>query len=134
MANHNAPARATSIYSGFLRSFVYAWSGLVHAVRTQRNVRVHLAIAVIVIGVGIALRVTAVEFAMLLVAITSVFVAEMFNTIVEACVDLATSEYHPLAKTAKDMAAGAVLLNAMLSVAIGIFVFGPHVLALVSHR
>jgi diacylglycerol kinase len=120
--------------SGFLRSFVYAWNGLIYAVRTQRNARVHLAMALIVIAAGIVLRLTAVEFAMLFVAITIVFIAEMLNTVAEACVDLATSDYHPLAKTAKDVAAGAVLLSAMLAIAIGIFVFGPHLLALLFHH
>lgn len=119
--------------SGFLQGFVYAWNGLVYALRTQPNVRVHLVVAVVVIIAGIALHVSAVEFAMLFVAITGVFVAEIFNTVAEACVDLATQEYHPLAKIAKDMAAGAVLLNAMLSVVIGLFVLGPHLLGLVAH-
>ncbi|GAC1680934.1 MAG: hypothetical protein NVS9B9_02440 [Ktedonobacteraceae bacterium] len=64
---------------------------------------------------------------MIFVAITGVFVAEMFNTVIEICVDLASPTYHPLAKTAKDVAAGAVLLNAILSVVIGLFVLGPHV-------
>jgi diacylglycerol kinase len=126
--------RTTPGRSGFLRSFVYAWNGLVYAMRTQRNLRVHLGVALVVIAAGIVLHITAVEFAMLFVAITGVFVAEMFNTVVEACVDLATSEYHPLAKTAKDMAAGAVLLSAVLAVVIGTFVFGPHLLALIFHR
>ena len=63
---------------------------------------------------------------MVFVAITGVFVAEMFNTVAEACVDLATQEFHPLARVAKDVAAGAVLANAILSGVIGLFVFGPH--------
>ncbi len=115
------PRRAT-----FLRSFVYAWSGLVYAIRTQRNARVHAAIGTVAIVLGIVLRISPVEFAIVFVAITGVFIAEMFNTVAEACVDLATSEYHPLARIAKDVAAGAVLLNAMLSVAIGVFVYVPH--------
>ncbi|HEX6540561.1 MAG TPA: diacylglycerol kinase family protein [Ktedonobacterales bacterium] len=128
-ANHtdlDAPSRAA-----FLRSFVYAWQGLVYAIRTQRNARVHAAIGAGAIVLGLVLRISPVEFAMIFVAITLVFIAEMFNTVAEACVDLATREYHPLAKIAKDVAAGAVLLNAILSVIIGILVFGPHLLALV---
>jgi len=70
---------------------------------------------------------------MIFVAITGVFIAEIFNTVFELCVDLASPEYHPLAKVAKDMAAGAVLLSAMLSVVIGLFVFGPHLWMLI-HR
>lgn len=120
-----APAQAT-----FLRSFVFAWNGLVYAIRTQRNARVHALIGTAAIILGLVLRISPVEFAMVFVAITLVFIAEMFNTVAEACVDLATQEYHPLARIAKDVAAGAVLLNAMLSVVIGALVFGPHLLAL----
>jgi diacylglycerol kinase len=123
-----APERAT-----FVRSFVYAWNGLVHAIRTQRNARVHAVIGAAAILLGIALRISPVEFAMVFVAITLVFIAEMFNTVAEACVDLATSEYHPLARVAKDVAAGAVLLNAMLSVVIGLLVFVPHLWPLLLH-
>ena len=117
------PARAT-----FLRSFVYAFAGVRYAVRTQRNARVHLLIAILAIGAGIWLHISPVEWALVFVAITGVFIAEMFNTVAEACVDLATQEFHPLAKVAKDVAAGTVLLNAFLSIVIGLFVFGPHLL------
>ncbi len=116
--------------TAFLRSFVYAAHGLVYAIRTQRNARVHAVIGAGAIVLGLVLHISPVEFAMIFVAITLVFIAEMFNTVAEACVDLVTREYHPLAKIAKDVAAGAVLLNAILSVVIGILVFGPHLLAL----
>ena len=112
--------------AGFLQSFVFAFAGIQHTLRTQRNMRVHLTIAVLAIGAGIWLHISPVEFALIFVAITNVVIGEMFNTVAEACVDLATREYHPLAKIAKDVAAGAVLLSAMLSVVIGLFVFGPH--------
>jgi diacylglycerol kinase len=118
-------SESTSL-TAFFRSFVFAWSGLVYAVRTQRNARVHALLGTLAILLGIVLRISPVEFAMIFVAITLVFIAEMFNTVAEACVDLITDEYHPLAKIAKDVAAGAVLLNAMLSVVIGLFVFVPH--------
>ena len=114
----------------FLNSFVYAWHGLVHAVRTQRNARVHALLGSAAIILGLLLRISPIEFAMIFVAITLVFIAEMFNTVAEACVDLVTQENHPLARIAKDVAAGAVLLNAMLSVVIGLLVFVPHLWAL----
>ena len=122
--------RHSGARADFLWSFVYAWNGLVHAIRTQRNARVHAAIGAGAIILGLVLRISPVEFAMVFVAITLVFIAEMFNTVAEACVDLVTTEYHPLAKIAKDVAAGAVLLNAILSVIIGMLVFGPHLLAI----
>jgi diacylglycerol kinase len=122
--------RPSGARAEFLWSFVYAWNGLVHAIRTQRNARVHAAIGAAAIVLGLVLRISPVEFAMVFVAITLVFIAEMFNTVAEACVDLVTTEYHPLAKIAKDVAAGAVLLNAILSVIIGMLVFGPHLLGI----
>jgi len=113
-------------FAKFIAGFGYAFHGLWYALRTQRNARVHLGIAVVVTIAGILLRISAIEFAILYLAITGVFIAEMFNTVCELCVDLAQPEYHPLARVAKDVAAGAVLLSAILAVVIGIFVLGPH--------
>src|SRR5436853_1874950 len=118
-------------WSNFAAGFHYAFSGLWYALRTQRNVRVQVVIACLAIIMGIVLRISAVEFAMIFVAITSVFIAEMFNTVIELCVDLASPEYHPLAKVAKDVAAGAVLVSAIFAVIIAFFIFGPHLWALV---
>ena len=110
----------------FIAGFRYAFNGLWYALRTQRNARVHVCIAILAIILGIILHISAIEFAMVFVAITGVFIAEMFNTVFELCIDLASPDYHPLAKIAKDVAAGAVLLSAMLAVVIGLFVFVPH--------
>ena len=122
------PARGE--FAKFIAGFGYAFAGLWHALRTQRNVRVHLAAAILVTIAGVLLHISALEFAMLYAAIAGVFIAEMFNTVFEICVDLARPEYHPLARTAKDVAAGAVLLSAILAVVIGLFVLGPHLWAL----
>jgi diacylglycerol kinase len=119
--------------ASFLRSFVFAWNGLLHAILTQRNARVHALLAASAIALGIWLRISPVEFAIVFVAITGVFISEMFNTVAEACVDLITDQYHPLAQVAKDVAAGAVLLNAVLAVVVGLFVYVPHLWPLVSH-
>ena len=132
MGQHGQPgippeqARKKSEWAKFIAGFGYAFSGLRYALRTQRNARVHAIIAALAILLGILLRISSVEFALVFVAITSVFIAEMFNTVFELCVDLASPEYHPLAKIAKDVAAGAVLLNAMLAVVIALFVYIPH--------
>lgn len=120
----------SSAWPKFIASFVYAFRGLWYALRTQRNAKIHVTIAILAILMGIALRISTVEFAMVFVAITEVFIAELFNTVFEMCIDLASPEYHPLAKVAKDMAAGGVLLSAMLSIVIGLLVFGPHLWAL----
>lgn len=115
-----------SRWRNFIVGFGYAFRGLWYALRTQRNARVHAVLALLAILLGIFLHISPVEFAMIFVAITSVFIAEMFNTVFELCVDLASPHYHPLAKIAKDVAAGAVLLSAILAVIIALFIFGPH--------
>ena len=121
---HQQPPQ--SEWAKFIAGFRYAFRGLWYALRTQRNARVHVTIAILAILLGIVIHISAVEFALIFVAITGVFIAEMFNTVFELCIDLASPDYHPLAKVAKDVAAGAVLLSAMLSVVIGLCVFGPH--------
>jgi diacylglycerol kinase len=126
-----APSRK-SAWAAFIASFGYAFSGLWYVMRTQRNARVHAAAAVLAIGLGIFLHISAVEFAVTFVAISGVFIAEMFNTALEAGVDLASPQRHPLAKVAKDVAAGAVLVSAILAVIIGLFIFGPHLWALLA--
>jgi diacylglycerol kinase len=115
-----------SEWAKFIAGFGFAFRGLWYTLRTQRNARVHVVIACLAIAMGIVLHISAVEFAMIFVAISSVFIAEMFNTVIELCVDLASPEYNQLAEIAKDVAAGAVLLSAMLAVVIGLFVFVPH--------
>jgi diacylglycerol kinase len=122
---------ARGAWAAFIAGFGYAFSGLWHALRTQRNARVHAAVASLAIAAGAFLGISAVEFAMVFVAISGVFIAEMFNTALEACVDLASPQQHTLAKIAKDVAAGAVLVSAMLAVAIGLCIFGPHLWRLV---
>jgi diacylglycerol kinase len=115
-----------SAWAAFIASFGCAFSGLWYVLRTQRNARVHAAAAILAIVAGIFLHISAVEFAITFVAISGVFSAEMLNTGLEACVDLASPQLHPLAKIAKDVTAGAVLVNAMLAVLIGLCIFGPH--------
>ena len=116
-----------SEWTKFIAGFKFAFSGLWYALRTQRNVRVHVSIAILAILLGVVLHISAIEFALVFVAIAGVFIAEMFNTVFELCIDLASPDYHPLAKIAKDVAAGAVLLSAMLSIIIGLFIFVPHI-------
>jgi diacylglycerol kinase len=117
----------------FIAGFGFAFSGLWYAMRTQVNMKVHIVLAVMALALGIVLHISAVEFALVFVAIAGVMVAEMLNTVIELCVDLASPSYHPLAKIAKDVAAGAVLLSAIMAVIIALFVFGPHLLALIHH-
>ncbi|MBI4320661.1 MAG: diacylglycerol kinase family protein [Chloroflexi bacterium] len=111
-------------------SFAHALEGLRYSLDTQRNARVHLAVGAVTLLGSVALGLSALELAIVVLAIAVVFFAELLNTVVETVVDLNTNEIHPLAKIAKDVAAGAVLWTAVGSVAIGLLVIGPHVVAL----
>jgi diacylglycerol kinase len=113
---------------GFFRSFSFAGQGVWHVVRTQRNMRVHLLAASAAIVAGLVLRIGAADWACVLAAIGLVLTAETFNTVVEALTDLCTDEYHPLAKIAKDAAAGAVLISSAAALGVGVAVFLPRLL------
>jgi diacylglycerol kinase len=113
-------------------SFQCAFAGFWYALKTQRNMRIHLAIALVVLALGLYLDLGWDQWALL--ALTSGFViaAEMFNTVAEAAMDAATPHYHPLVKTAKDVAAGAVLLTATVAIIVGLLVLGPPLWARLS--
>jgi diacylglycerol kinase len=108
------------------RSFGFAFAGLAHAWRTQRHLRIHVGIGLLALVFGAALGLDPAEWAVLLLTITAVLVLEMLNTVIESAVDLASPGYHPLAKVAKDVAAGAVLVAALGSVAVGGALFLPR--------
>lgn len=118
----------------FLRGFRFAFQGIAYVLRTQRNARVHVLAAGLVVAAGVFLRVTAVEWAVLCLTIGVVFSAEMVNTVAELAVDQLTQRHHPLAKAAKDVGAGAVLVAAIAAVAVGLAVFGPRVWGIVAGR
>ncbi len=107
------------------RSFSYAFSGLGYLFRTQRNARIHGVFAVLAIGVSAWLRISRAEWAIILWTIAAVIILEGLNTSIEAVVDLASPQIHPLAKTAKDVAAAMVLLAAMTAVIVGLLILGP---------
>lgn len=106
-----------------LWSFNYAIEGIVYALRTQRNMRIHVAAALLVLGGSLFFRISRLEFIAVLFAIVFVFVAELVNTAVEAAVDVATQSFDPAAKVAKDVAAGAVFVAAANAVVVGYVVF-----------
>ena len=109
------------------QSFNYATEGVIHALRTQRNLWVHFTIAAGVLVAAVAFGVSKVELMVLLVAITFVLVAELVNTAIEATVDVASTSFDPMAKLAKDIAAGAVLIATLNAVAVGYLVFSGAV-------
>jgi diacylglycerol kinase len=117
-----------------IRSFSHALAGIGYSLKSQANLRIHLAAAVCVVIAGLLLQITTVEWAILVVTIMIVMSAELFNTAIEAAVDRVGDEPHPLSKIAKDTAAGAVLIGALGSVIVGLLIFGPKLLALIGLR
>jgi diacylglycerol kinase (ATP) len=106
-----------------LESFNYAFEGIIHVLRTQRNMRIHFAIAVLVLVAGLATGVSKLELIALLLAIAFVLIAEMINSALESVIDLSATSFDPQAKLAKEIAAGAVLIASVNAVAIGYLVF-----------
>ena len=106
-----------------LHGFKYAAEGVVHVFRTQRHMKFHFLIMALVLLLSLVWNLKVWQILALLFSISLVLVAEMFNTAVEAIVDLVTQSYHPLAKFAKDIAAGAVLIAAINSLAVGFLLF-----------
>jgi len=110
-------------------SFGYAVRGLRTYLATQPNARLHLLAAAAVCATGFWLRVSALEWCVLVGAIGFVWTAEALNTALEFGIDLASPEYHPLAAKAKDVAAGAVLAASVTAAVIGAIIFGPKLVA-----
>ena len=114
-----------SFFLSRIQSVKYALHGWWHVVQTQRNAWVHALIAVIVIIMCLWLKLPARDWAVLILTIAMVFTAEFINTAIEAVVDLATHEEHPLAKVSKDVGAAAVLIAALAAVLVGLLILGP---------
>lgn len=111
-----------------IRSFAYAIEGIVHSIKREQNVRIHFMIAIVVICLGFYYHITTTEWLFVLFAIGGMVSLELMNTAIERTVDLVTQQKHPLAKQAKDAAAGAVLIFAIISVIIGCIIFLPKIL------
>ncbi len=107
------------------RSFQYAFSGWWYVIRTQRNAWIHAAASTLVLLVSFWLRLSLQELALIILTIALVWTAEFINTALEAIVDLASPQHHPLAQVGKDVGAAAVLIAALASVCVGLLVLGP---------
>lgn len=106
-----------------LDSFNFAIEGIIHSVRTQRNMRIHMVSAIIILTICFFYDLNKIELLILLITISMVITAELINTAVELAIDATTNYYHPLAKLAKNAAAGAVLITAINAVAVGYIIF-----------
>ena len=107
------------------KSFGYAFEGIFTCIRKERNMKIHCIMAVLVVIAGIILKLSPVEWCICLGLFGLVMALELVNTAVESVVDLVTSEYKPLAKIAKDTAAGAVLIAAIMAAIAGLIIFVP---------
>lgn len=122
----------TSYLTQRLRSFGHALRGLKVLLQTQHNARIHALATVVVVVAGAIAGITLIEWALIALAIVSVWTAEAVNTAIEFAVDLTSPGRHPLAARAKDVAAGAVLVAAIGAVVVGGIVFGPYALRILA--
>src|SRR4051812_45031547 len=118
---------------GLLKSFYFAFAGIAYLLRSQRNARIHVILGAAACGLAAWLHISRAEWSVLILTIASVLILEGLNTTVEAAVDLASPEIHPLAKIAKDVAAGMVLIAAIASVIVGLIILGPPLWARIAH-
>lgn len=114
-------------WSRFLKSFVHAWRGIWKTARSERNFQFHIIAACAVILCGFLTGLSTAEWAVILILIGGMLALELVNTGIEHVVDLVTDQYHPLAKAAKDAAAGAVCVFAVISCIIGLLIFLPKI-------
>lgn len=112
--------------NSLFRSFSFAMTGIRSAIRTERNMKIHVTFSVLVIGSGAFFEISKTEWLLVFIAIGGMLALELVNTAIERVVDLVTKEFHPLAKQAKDLAAGAVFIFALISVLIGVLIFEPY--------
>lgn len=106
-------------------SFGHALRGWGHVLKTQQNAWIHSLVAAIVIALGVWLNLSVTNWAIIVLTIAMVFTAEFINTAIEAILDLASPNFHPLAKVGKDVGAGAVLVAALAAVVVGFLILGP---------
>ena len=107
----------------FFDAFMNSLNGIWYTIKTQRNIRIQLIVAIFVIIAGAIFKFSIIEFIFLLFASFLVIVTEMINTAIEANVDLTTTEFHPTAKIAKDVSAGAVLVSSINAIIVGCILF-----------
>jgi diacylglycerol kinase (ATP) len=114
-----------------IRSISYALTGIATMLRTQHNAWIHVVATVAVVLLAFWFSISALEWLALILAVVAVWSAEALNTAFELLCDVASPEFHPLVKQAKDVAAASVLIAAAGAVAVGVLIFGPRLLALV---
>lgn len=107
--------------------FSYAWNGLSTVLKRERNFRIHIFAAILVVSVGLLVKLSPIEWLIICLTITIVLVTEIVNSAIEKTIDYISKDEHPDAKNIKDMAAGAVLIAAIASIIIGVIIFLPKI-------
>lgn len=125
--------KKTGGHQSLAKSFYHAFEGIFTTVRNERNIKIHLGFVVLVLIAGFVLEISRTEWLIVLVLFGLVISLELVNTAVEATVDLVTEERRPLAKIAKDAAAGAVLVSAIMAAIIGCMIFIPKLIVFVQN-
>ena len=115
----------------FFEALKNALNGLKYAIKTQKDLKIQIFIAIIVIIMSILLKISKIEMIIITISIFLVIFAEVMNTAIEKTVDLVTQEYNEIAKIAKDVSAGAVLVLAINSIIIGLYIFGDKVINII---
>ncbi|AST92614.1 diacylglycerol kinase [Sutcliffiella cohnii] len=113
------------------KSFFFALEGFMYVLKNERNIKIHIIIAIFMILLSLYLNISKIEWVVLFLIIGGMVVIEIINTAIENVVDLVTEEFHPLAKIAKDVAASAALVFAVVAVVVGIILYLPYIVQLV---
>jgi len=135
LTEHISTAKSPSEHfslAGRMQSFRHAIHGIILMLKSQHNAWLHATASLLVLGIAAFFRISPIEWCWMVVAIMTVWTAEALNTALEFLADVATAEFHPLVKKAKDVAAGAVLISATGSVVIALLILGPHILKCLS--
>ncbi|MEA4812035.1 MAG: diacylglycerol kinase family protein [Anaerolineaceae bacterium] len=114
------------------KSFVWAWRGLVYAFKTQPNIWIHAVATLLVVSLSFWLKISRLEWIGIVLAVGLVWIAELMNTVAETIVNISSPDKHPLARIAKDLAAAAVLVTAVVALIVGLIIFGPLLLTKLS--
>lgn len=104
-------------------------NGIVYTIKNEKNIKIQLVIAILAVVLGVLLKISLIEWVILVITIFIVIISELINTAIENTVDLITKEYNEKAKIAKDVAAGAVLISAVNSIIVGIIIFGTKIIS-----
>lgn len=113
-----------------MRSFKFAWKGIMTCAGHEQNITFHLIVAILVVVAGFVFDITKAEWAAVVICIGMVITAELFNSSIERLVDMVSPQWQKIAGEVKDIAAGAVLVTAAAAAIVGIIVFLPYLLAI----